>query len=94
MTNKKVTKEKNIYSRRVNTAMEIGVAVFREDGLKAGAKTVLKNVSISTLITIVNYELYQTSGTENETKEKPKAKPKKVLEQECKEEDMTYTRPC
>jgi hypothetical protein len=45
-------------------------------------ETELKNISISTLITITNYETYQGNGTVNDTEEKPKTIP----EQECKEE--------
>lgn len=49
-------------------------------------KTELKNIAVSTLISITNYGEYQGNDTENGTKEKPKKVPKTALEQECKEE--------
>lgn len=52
-------------------------------------KTELKNIAVSTLITITNYEEYQRDETEDETEngteERPKTKPKTAPEQEVKE---------
>ncbi|MBN1830006.1 MAG: hypothetical protein JW884_12815 [Deltaproteobacteria bacterium] len=45
-------------------------------------KTIPKKSSVTSLITIINYERYQSGDTENDTEERPKTIP----EQECKEE--------
>jgi hypothetical protein len=50
-------------------------------------ETELKNIAVSTLITITNYEFYQGSETEDETEEKPKIKLKTALEQEEEEKE-------
>ncbi|MCM0083959.1 hypothetical protein L4X63_20460 [Geomonas sp. Red32] len=48
-------------------------------------ETELKNVAVTALITITNFDQYQGNGTEDDTENGPKTEPKTVLEQECKE---------
>lgn len=61
---------------------------LKNDG-RISTETALKNLAISALITITNYDLYQDNGTVNETEngteDGPKTEPKTEPEQECKE---------
>lgn len=45
----------------------------------------LKNIAVTALITILNYDQYQGDSTEDDTENGPKTEPKTVPEQECKE---------
>lgn len=60
-------------------------------------ETELKNVAVTTLITITNYEQYQGSGNENDTVNGnvngPKIELKTVLEQEKKKEEEVESLP-
>lgn len=76
------------------------LAELREDN-RISQETELKNVAVTALISITNYDQYQGNSTEDKTedgtvngpKTEPKTEPKTVLEQECKEVKKERSKP-